>query len=72
MPLTHKGEVIKKAMTEEYGKEKGERVFYASKNKGTISGVDSALDALIAECDRLEKRFDAMEMKRGRLKAHSI
>lgn len=29
-------------MTAEYGAEKGERVFYASKNKGTISGVDSA------------------------------
>lgn len=28
-------------MEEEYGAEKGEEVFYASKNKGTISGVDS-------------------------------
>ena len=41
MPLTEKGAKIKGAMTEEYGEEKGERVFYASKNKGTISGVDA-------------------------------
>lgn len=64
MPLTAKGEKIKRAMEEEYGKEKGERVFYASKNKGTISGVDSAIDAIMAECDRLQKRFDAMEARR--------
>jgi hypothetical protein len=42
MPLTEKGDKIKRAMTEQYGVEKGERVFYASKNKGTISGVDAA------------------------------
>jgi hypothetical protein len=41
MPLTEKGEKIKAAMTEQYGPEKGEQVFYASKNKGTISGVDA-------------------------------
>ena len=41
MPLTEKGETIKGAMAEEYGPEKGERVFYASKNKGTITGVDA-------------------------------
>lgn len=39
MPLTSKGEEIKKAMQEQYGKERGERVFYASENKGTIEGV---------------------------------
>ena len=39
MPLTAKGEKIKAAMTQQYGEEKGERVFYASENKGTISGV---------------------------------
>jgi hypothetical protein len=42
MPLTEKGEKIKGAMEEKYGAEKGEKVFYASKNKGTISGVDRA------------------------------
>jgi hypothetical protein len=39
MPLTKKGRKIKKAMAEQYGKEKGERVFYASENKGKIKGV---------------------------------
>ena len=39
MPLTKKGRKIKRAMTKEYGKERGERVFYASQNKGTIKGT---------------------------------
>ena len=39
MPLTEKGKKIKRAMVKEYGKEKGEQVFYASENKGTIKGV---------------------------------
>ena len=42
MPLTSKGEEIKTAMEKEYGSEKGEQVLYASKNAGTISGIDSA------------------------------
>lgn len=40
MPLTEKGQKIKSAMTKQYGPEKGEKVFYASKNKGNITGVD--------------------------------
>lgn len=39
MPLNKKGKKIKRAMMEEYGHEKGEKVFYASENKGTIKGV---------------------------------
>jgi hypothetical protein len=39
-PLTKKGSKIKSAMQKEYGEKKGEDVFYASKNKGTIKGVD--------------------------------
>lgn len=39
MPLNKKGTKIMKAMKKEYGKKKGEKVFYASKNKGTIKGV---------------------------------
>jgi len=42
MPLTEKGQEIKSAMEEQYGPEKGEQVFYASKNAGTISGVDQS------------------------------
>lgn len=42
MPLTKKGKKIKSAMTKEYGSKKGEKVFYASKNAGKISGVDKS------------------------------
>ena len=40
MPLTTKGKKIKRAMDKEYGSKKGNQVFYASRNKGTIKGVD--------------------------------
>jgi hypothetical protein len=40
MPLTTKGSKIKKAMTSKYGEKKGEQIFYASANKGTIKGVE--------------------------------
>lgn len=39
MPLTKKGQKIKKAMVKQYGTKKGKQVFYASENKGTIKGV---------------------------------
>lgn len=39
MPETPKGKKIKKAMQKQYGKKKGTSVFYASANKGTITGV---------------------------------
>lgn len=39
MPLTMKGRKIKRKMEEEYGKEKGDRVFYASENSGRIKGL---------------------------------
>jgi hypothetical protein len=39
MPLTTKGNKIMSAMKKKYGEGKGEKVFYASENKGTISGV---------------------------------
>lgn len=38
--LTKKGKTIERAMESEYGSKKGESVFYASKNKGTIKGVE--------------------------------
>jgi hypothetical protein len=40
MPLTKKGKKIKRAMQEQYGKKKGEEVFYASQNKGNITGTE--------------------------------
>ena len=36
------GKTILQAMTKEYGPEKGQRVFYASRNAGKIKGVDRA------------------------------
>lgn len=44
MPLTLKGKKIKEAMEKEYGEEKGEKVFYASENKGKIKGVAKAIN----------------------------
>jgi hypothetical protein len=35
MPLTKTGTTVKRSMAATYGEEKGERVFYASMNKGT-------------------------------------
>jgi hypothetical protein len=46
VPLNEKGQKILKSMREEYGEEKGERVFYASKQAGRITGVDSEDAAL--------------------------
>lgn len=40
MPLTKKGTKIMSSMKDQYGEKKGEEVFYASKNKGNITGVD--------------------------------
>ncbi len=42
MPLNKKGKKIMSAMKEQYGKERGEEVFYATKNKGKIKGVEKA------------------------------
>ena len=38
MPLNKKGKKIMKSMKKQYGKKKGEKIFYASKNKGVIKG----------------------------------
>lgn len=40
MPLTKKGKKIRTALEKYYGKEKGERVLYASINKGKIKGAE--------------------------------
>ena len=52
MPLTKKGKKIHKAMEKEYGKEKGEKVFYASRNKGTIKGVEKAKAKALAKAKK--------------------
>jgi hypothetical protein len=40
MPLTKKGAKVMRSMKGQYGAEKGEAVFYASKNAGKLKGVD--------------------------------
>jgi hypothetical protein len=68
MPLTAKGEEIRGAMEKEYGEKKGEEVFYASRNKGTISGVDGddsvKADALAGKLETMKKRAQE-ESKKG-------
>lgn len=39
MPLTEKGKKIRRNMRKEYGEKKGDSVFYASQNKGTVKGT---------------------------------
>jgi hypothetical protein len=39
MPMTKKGMKIREALEKEYGKKKGESVFYAMENAGKIKGV---------------------------------
>jgi hypothetical protein len=56
MPLTAKGEEIKKALTAEYGAKKGEQVLYAGKNSGKFTGIDK-LDAILAKCDDFDKQL---------------
>jgi predicted RNase H-related nuclease YkuK (DUF458 family) len=40
MPLTKKGKKIMTAMKKQYGSKTGEKVFYATKNKGKIKNVE--------------------------------
>tara|TARA_Y100000310_G_scaffold276376_1_gene293468 strand:+ start:153 stop:338 length:186 start_codon:yes stop_codon:yes gene_type:complete len=40
VPLTDKGQKILGSMKKQYGSKKGKNVFYASANKGTITGVE--------------------------------
>ena len=42
MPLTKKGKKRMRSMKKQYGKKRGEQVFYATKNKGKIKGVKKA------------------------------
>ena len=39
MTYTQKGAKIKKEMIKLYGEKKGEKIFFASKNKGTITNI---------------------------------
>lgn len=68
-------------MIKQYGHDKGREVFYASKNAGKITGVDTKEDdnqhmgfskgeatpveQLITHCDALAVRLDAFERRRA-------
>jgi len=43
MPLNKKGKKIKRAMTKQYGKKKGEKVFYAMESSGKLKKVIKAV-----------------------------
>ena len=72
MPLTEKGEEIKRNMQKEYGTKKGEQVLYASRNAGTISGIDEdratrlhrALDCVMDEFERRPSTGEALDALR--------
>lgn len=69
MPLTPKGRRIMRSMKEQYGPERGERVFYASRNKGAISGVERKREGgTMAERPGLYANINA---KRRRIEAGS-
>ena len=42
MPMTKKGRKAMSAMRKQYGKKKGKKVFYATKNKRKMSGMEVA------------------------------
>jgi len=77
MPLTAKGETIKAALQKEYGTEKGERVLYAGKNKGTFKGIDddeagAILDAVKTICDGITRLHMRMDARCARMDAESF
>jgi len=41
MPLTSKGRKILKAMQKQYGRRRGQAIFYASINAGRIKGAEA-------------------------------
>jgi hypothetical protein len=48
MPLNKKGKKIMEKMKKEYGKKKGESVFYAMENSGKLKGVKKAKQGMMA------------------------
>jgi hypothetical protein len=69
MPLSAKGEKILSKMRSEYGTKKGTSVFYASRNKGTIKGVESVAGPRHArERDECIESFAKKLRKRARRK----
>jgi len=88
MPLTEKGEKILASMKEQYGPEKGERVFYASIKAKKIRGADVMVDDaqhmgfteeqakpvkdLCDAIDSLSARLDAFEARQHQRKPQDV
>jgi hypothetical protein len=68
MPLTEKGHEIEANMKKQYGEKKGEQVFYASKNAGTISGVDNVPIGRGYDADPEQQGRREREIARGELR----
>lgn len=60
MPVTEKGKKILANMKKQYGEKKGEQVFYASQQKGTITGTHSPCKKLVK---RVQKKLDKVFKK---------
>lgn len=71
MPMTSKGRKIMAAMKKEYGPKQGERVFYASKNKGSIRGVERMMGGGMAKTYRKGGKIDGCAM-RGKTKGRMV
>lgn len=65
-PLTSKGNKILSAMEDQYGEKKGKQVFYASRNKGTISGVDAADQTLTERFKMLPGGLQVIDLHTGK------
>lgn len=52
MPMSKAGRKIKKNLKEQYGKKKGEQVFYAMENKGKIPGMAKGGSVRMGNMDR--------------------
>lgn len=52
MPLTDRGRKIMASLKKQYGAKKAKKIFYASKNKGKISGVDKKKLAMKARAGK--------------------
>lgn len=69
MPLSGKGRKIMKAMRKQYGTKRGEQVFYASKNKGTIKGVE---ERKMSYLDKVLNQFNEAKIDQGESDADKI
>ena len=55
-----------KAMRKQYGDKEGEKVFYASKNKGTISGVENTEESKMSYLDKVLSIDEKLETQYGK------